>query len=350
MPEAPEAHRRVPEVSILMPVYNGLPFVREALDDLLCQTFRDLELVVVDDASTDGTSDVLREYAQRDARVRLVENRENRGVAASLNEGLRHCRAEFIARADADDRYEPDRIERQLAYMKEHPDVGLLSSAYHIIGQDGQRLTTIVHPLEDRFIRIRELFVSTFAHPAVMFRADLVRSVGGYDVNCRAEDSELWYRMMQQTRGANLREPLLRYRKHGSSVMDNWDAEAQESSLSVRIRHLSDYLQRDVQQEEARAMVGLYRRMNHLTAEELLSGHRGLREVLGRVRLREDSDVQSYFRREVAKTLLFFALRRKSSAPWLSTRLMAASLRWSPGVLIGKAARKIRPASPVVVA
>ena len=314
-----------------MPVYNGLPYLQEALDDLLAQTAPDFELVAVDDGSTDGSLAVLKAYAERDARIVIVRNEENLGLTPSLNRGLERCRAPLVARADADDRYEPDRLERQRAFLDAHPDVGLLSCAVHKMNAEGKRFLTRHFPTEDGPIRIRELFVNSFSHPGVMFRADLVREVGGYDTAYwTAEDCDLWARLMPRTRVANLPVPLVHYRKHGASIVQSNGAEVEALDLSVRRRQLSAYLQREVSIEEARAAVALYRASRRLTGDEVAAGVRVLREVLRRAREREGPATVRFFVGEVGEALVKQARRQEGGSRALGLRLVLEAVRWDP--------------------
>src|SRR4051812_38318159 len=110
------------QVSVLMPVYNAGRYLAEAVDSVLTQSFRDFEFVIVDDGSTDGSAAMLDDYARQDSRVKLVR-RPNTGIVGALNDGLRECRGEFVARMDADDVSLPERFEKQVAYLREHHEV-----------------------------------------------------------------------------------------------------------------------------------------------------------------------------------------------------------------------------------
>src|SRR3954469_1098404 len=111
-----------PAVSVIMPVYNARAYVAEAIDSVLAQTFGDFELILVDDGSTDGSLDILRGYEKRDPRVRVI-SRPNTGIVGALNDGLKLARGEFIARIDADDASLPNRFEKEIAFLRAHPDV-----------------------------------------------------------------------------------------------------------------------------------------------------------------------------------------------------------------------------------
>lgn len=314
-----------------MPVYNGLPYLREALDDLLAQTFGDFELVVVEDGSTDGSLAVLEAYAERDPRVVIVRNGENLGLTPSLNRGLEHCRAPLVARADADDGYAPDRLERQVAFLDAHPEVGLLSCAVTKMTEEGKPYATSRFPTEDAHIRLRELFVNSFSHPGVMFRTDLVRSVGGYDPEFwTAEDCDLWARLRPHTRMANLAEPLVRYRVVSTSMMRTRGEGGMSLGLSVRQRLLSEYLGRSVPYEEARAISLLFKRRGPLEPDEVAAGVRGLQEVLRQAARCEPEHAVTYLRDEGSQALRWQAWLQRGRSTRRAWSLLASALLYDP--------------------
>ena len=328
-------HPTSPVVSVLMAVHNGEAYLTEAIDSLLAQTLSDFELVVVDDASTDGTAALLDAYAARDARLVVLRNERNLGLAAALNCGLERCRAPLIARADADDIYALERLERQLRYLNSHPEIGVLSTGYHRVDADGQLRRTVRPPTRDKYIRFRKLFMNSLLHPGVMFRASVVRAVGGYDPGYwTAQDSDLWARLRPHTRMANLPEPLVRYRVHGQSTMRSRGAEGQALSLSVPRRLLSEYLERPLDLNETRAAVTLFQGFEPMEPGDIALGLRGLEEVLRRARVVEDAETVQYYKREVGRALLRQAEYQKDGGGSASKSLVVAALRWSPGVVL----------------
>lgn len=206
-------------VSVVMAVHNGEPYLAEAVDSILTQTFADLEFVIVDDASTDGTWQALERYATRDRRVVLLRNEVNIGQTASLNRALDAARGTYCARMDADDASLPRRLEAQVAFLDRHPEVGILGTACRFIDAAGRSLGLFYQPETDLQIRWSAMLQNPFIHPTTMSRSDAVREHGfRYDVNFLAQDYELWSRMLRQTQAANLQAPLLKYRVHEGSV------------------------------------------------------------------------------------------------------------------------------------
>jgi glycosyltransferase involved in cell wall biosynthesis len=209
-----------PMISVLLPVYNAERYVAEAVQSILDQTFDDFEFLIVDDGSTDSSRAILEEFAARDRRIRLV-SRPNTGYVVALNEMLGRARGELVARMDADDAALPERFERQLAYLAEHPECLALGSRVTVIDPEGLPLAVMTDLLEHDEIE-RALLVGLGAaiyHPSVMFRKKPVLELGGYRKEYYlAEDLDLFLRLGERGRLANLAEPLLRYREHMSKV------------------------------------------------------------------------------------------------------------------------------------
>ena len=210
---------RAPTVSVLLPVYNGSPYFRAAVDSVLAQTFEDFECLILDDGSTDDSAQIADELASRDARVRVIHS-ENRGLVASLNTLVEAARGEFIARMDADDLCMPTRLERQVEFLRRHPDTVCVGSSYWMMDEAGRTITQILPPLDDASIQDQALRGhSTISHPSAMLRTAALRRLGGYRAAYfPAEDLDLWLRLGELGRLANLPQPLIRYRVHAGSI------------------------------------------------------------------------------------------------------------------------------------
>jgi glycosyltransferase involved in cell wall biosynthesis len=196
-----------PRVSVVMPVRNGERFLSEALESTLAQTLGDLELIVVDDGSTDGTPGILDDAAQGDPRVR-VERREQGGLTVALNAGCALAEAALIARMDADDVMLADRLERQVAYLEAHPGVALLGGGIVLVDEAAREIDREPGRPQLDFLVRNEL-----THATVMMRADAFRALGGYRLD-QAEDYDLWLRFDERYGVAALAEPVIRYRLH----------------------------------------------------------------------------------------------------------------------------------------
>lgn len=209
-----------PEVTVLMPVYNGEHFLRTALESILRQSLTDLELLLVDDGSTDRSAEIMDSYAHRDARVRVLRHGRNEGLIRSLNRGIEESTGRYIARMDADDRSHPQRLERQRDYLDAHPEIGVVGTQYRLIDDLDRFLPQSVRlPTDPVAVRWRMFFECALAHPTIMIRPDTYRRLGAYDDSfVAAEDYELWLRWNESIKFANLDMVLHDLRRHSGSV------------------------------------------------------------------------------------------------------------------------------------
>ncbi len=205
------------KVTVLMSVYNGVAFLREALRSVLDQSFEDFEFLIIDDASTDASVSLIQSYA--DQRIRLVVNETNTGQAPSLNKGLDLASGEYIARLDQDDVCLPMRLERQVALLDVRPDVCVACTWEHTIDQKGRRVRDWRSTISDFgvFLGTLTLGLCPVWHPSTMFRRDRVLALGGYDPSfAPAEDYDLWTRIaLARLSGAIVPEFLVLQRVHG---------------------------------------------------------------------------------------------------------------------------------------
>ena len=218
------------KVSVVIPVHNGEKYLAQAIESVLTQTYQDLELLVVDDGSTDGSAEIARAFAVKDRRVRLI-SQPNGGVVAAGNRGLKEARYEWVARLDADDVFLPEKIERQVSFIRQNPDVKIVGTLAWFISAEGGRLGLVgtEGPFSrEEFHRILQdddpVF---FVHSSTLMHRSTVLSIGGYrEQFVLAEDVDLWIRMA----GAGhlmlkVDEPLLLYRLHGASLTMTRNAE-----------------------------------------------------------------------------------------------------------------------------
>jgi glycosyltransferase involved in cell wall biosynthesis len=221
-------------LSVIMCVYNGEAFLKEAVESVLAQTYAFFEFIVVNDGSTDHTADILASFD--DPRMVVITNGANLGLIRSLNIGLAAATGTFIARMDADDICRPERFEKQLAFLKQHPEVGLCGTWLQIIGDDSR----YTFPLTHEEIKLSLLDYNPIAHPSVLFRSKVLKEAGlTYDPGFPgAEDYELWSRAILLTRFANLPETLLLYRRHGQQVTQSKQQVMVASSGKIKLNML----------------------------------------------------------------------------------------------------------------
>lgn len=206
-----------PELSILMPVFNGARYLKYAIESLLAQTFTDFELVVVDDGSTDNSTEILASFS--DPRIRVLRNDCNRGIVYSRNRALAEAQGRYIAPFDADDVAHPRKFELQIRFLEEHPDYGMVGSwAYHI-DEEGKLLKTRWRlTARPETIPAIQLFRAYFIQSAVVYRREAMPE-GGYAMGFEiGEDYRMYFEVAKKYKTVNLPEYLLFYRIHGESI------------------------------------------------------------------------------------------------------------------------------------
>jgi FkbM family methyltransferase len=205
---------REPLVSVVMPVRNAEQFLCEAIDSVLTQSLSELELIVVDDGSTDTSGAIMADYAFADPRVVVVQQ-EGKGIGAALNRGFAVARAPYVARLDADDVALPDRLEHQRRFLIENESAALVAGGSQLIDEHGRTLLEALPPAGDAALRKALADVTPFAHSSVMLRKTAFDRVGGYrSMLASAEDLDLWLRLADYYELAALAEIVVLYRMH----------------------------------------------------------------------------------------------------------------------------------------
>lgn len=226
--------RSTPRVSVLMSVRDGMPWLESAVASILGQTLADLELIVLDDGSRDGTGRFLASL--HDVRLRVV-HQSPVGLTASLNRALGLARAPLIARLDADDYAVPERLARQVAFLDAHPDVGVLGSAAREVDREGREVEVVRPPLDDVTIRRTLIRRNPFVHSTVVVRRAVLDRAGAYDERLTvAQDYDLWMRLAAVTRLANVPDTLVTRRLLATRVSATRDGERLRTEVRVRWR------------------------------------------------------------------------------------------------------------------
>lgn len=260
-------------VTIVMPVRNGERYVAAALDSLLAQTFTDLHVIVVEDASTDRTAETLRRYS--DPRVRVVTNEKRLGAAGARNVAIALTTSRYIAFLDADDAAMPHRIERQLAYLREHSDVGLLGSRLAVMDERGVATGAIWgNGWTTKEFPAAMLFANGLATSTVMVDRDLLRDER-FDPSLNpVDDYAMWLRLLDRGRAATLPDVLVQYRLHPDSLMHT--SPTIESNLRRIAMERLARLGIDAAPEEVALHRDLCARRLRATAENLAAARRWL--------------------------------------------------------------------------
>lgn len=233
-------------VTVIMPFYNAERFMRLALDSIIAQNYQAIEILCINDGSSDKTGEILEEYRRKDKRIIVVTNIKNCGLIASLNSALELVNGKLFARMDADDYSAPDRISKLVAYLKENPEINLVSSGYYYFKKDG-KLLNMVSPiaLSPEALKILSLFATPLAHAAICGRTKLIKEkLFYYDSNyVHAEDFELFSRLAwNHIKMANINQPLYSVRLHTGSVSFKHNVAQTESNLAIVNRNLNIYL------------------------------------------------------------------------------------------------------------
>jgi GT2 family glycosyltransferase len=219
------------KVTVLMAARNGLPWVREAIESVLAQTYRDFELLIVDDASTDGTAEAAAAFG--DPRIRVLANERNLGQVPSLNRGLQEARGGYVARLDADDVCLPERLERQVAVLDDDESVALVGTWLDVVDERGRLWAKLRGRVRDFPEFLFAILADRYpwGHPSLMFRRDVVLDLGGYDETLApSEDKDLYRRLALARREARCVEAaLVRYRRH--------ERQLSQELAQVQLRH-----------------------------------------------------------------------------------------------------------------
>jgi glycosyltransferase involved in cell wall biosynthesis len=211
-----------PLISVCMPVFNAERYVREAVESILSQTLGDFELLALDDGSTDGSLRILQRHAARDPRIRLI-SRPNKGLVTSLNELINQATGEFLARMDADDIAMPKRFEKQVDYLRSHPECVVVGCRVWETDADGDPVTeypTLSDHDEIDAFHFR-LMGPALLHPSVMMRRAAVLAIGGYRNFTVSEEVDLYLRLAEHWRLGRVPDYLLKYRIHGTNYSRN---------------------------------------------------------------------------------------------------------------------------------
>ena len=212
----------MPPISVLMPVYNCQTFLRESIESILAQKFSDFEFIIIDDGSTDGSPNIIQEYASRDKRIQAVRNPKNKGLIETLTIGNRYCHGEFIARMDADDISLPDRLELQYAYLISHPEIDVLGANSTFIDEKGNPASfKLIEPSDSFFVWLQMFFRCSIHHPTVLARSEVYKrfnELGFENTFIHAEDYAFWLRVGFECKFANLDIFLVNTRSHHRQV------------------------------------------------------------------------------------------------------------------------------------
>jgi glycosyltransferase involved in cell wall biosynthesis len=288
---------KTPLVSILMAVYNGEKYLREAIESMLNQTYTNFEFLIINDGSTDTTEEIIMSY--QDERIRHIKNEQNLKLIASLNKGLDLAIGKYIARMDADDISMPERLEKQVEFMERKPEIGVLGSWVEIIGKEEPMI--IQHKTNFNDIRVELLFHNYLCHPSVIINNLLIKKHNlKYPNFLHAEDYGLWIQVAKYGKIEILPEFLLKYREHGENI-----------SLTLKKEQkIQDSTIRKIQLNELGVVFTdeLFSEYEKLIDEEEITSKQTFKELIhllnGILKKLEDIHLKAVFIRELSKKLM----------------------------------------------
>ena len=201
-----------PKITVLMSVYNGLPYLEDALDSILNQTLDDFEFLIIEDCSNDASLEKLETYAKKDSRINLIKNNNNKGLGANLKKGVKLAKGDYIARMDSDDIALPHRLQTQYDFAIANPDIDIMGSFATDINEQGDDIGIRKMPVSHEEI-VKYIWTCPIIHPTAFMKKESLLKAGSYGSEKRRQDYALWFRCAKHgLKFANIPEPLLKYR------------------------------------------------------------------------------------------------------------------------------------------
>ena len=231
-------------VSVVLPVYNGEKYLRLSIESVLNQTYKNLELIIVNDCSTDSTEEIVLEYKAKDPRIVYIKNEVNSKLPQSLNNGFAVAKGEFFTWTSDDNMYHPDAIEKMVAYMDAYPDTGLVSFDFNNIDEGGQFLgqTTVGD--------FAQHFYGNSVGACFLYRRAVAKKIGAYDPSrFLVEDYEYWLRVALKFKIDFVHDPIYDYRFHGGSLTSKKQKEVSKALITMKTDYFAEVMQADIPEE-----------------------------------------------------------------------------------------------------
>lgn len=226
-----------------MPAYNAEKYIGEAIESVLNQTFKDFEFIIIDDCSTDRTSEIIKEYTARDARISYFRNEKNLMISHTLNRGISLSKGKYVARMDADDWSYPDRLQKQYDYMELHPEVGVSGGTMEVCNEKLEAIGFRKYNLTDTQIRKKLFRYSPFSHPLVIFQTDILKNnnLEYGPVLAIAEDYDLYFRVGMFSQFGNMPDTLIKYRMVAKGTSISKARTQERLTLYIRLKAVFEY-------------------------------------------------------------------------------------------------------------
>ena len=231
-----------PIISVIMPAYNAEKYVALAIESILNQTFSDFEFIIINDASTDRTWEIIQEYAKKDDRVVAIKNETNLKTSKALNVGLLIAKGKYVVRMDADDWSYPDRLEKQCEFMELNPGVVVSGGAIEVCDAKMNILNQRNYNYDDNSIREKIFRYNQFCHPATIWRRDIIALAGGYNEDISlTQDYDIYFRMGKFGEFANLPNVIHKLRIHNGASSIKTTKEQEMNALFIRLKAQAEY-------------------------------------------------------------------------------------------------------------
>lgn len=222
-------------INVIMPVYNGEKYLRQSIESVIQQTYKDWELIIVNDCSTDNSRDIMQSYADADSRIRIVDNSSNLKLPRSLNAGFREARGEYLTWTSDDNLYKADALEELSGYLDHNPEIGLVYS-------DMDFVDASLNFIREQCLEPEMLLCADCVGASFMYRREVLDKVGEYDPDMfLVEDYEYWIRISEQYNVGHLNKNLYTYRMHASSLTGTRKNDINKQLYRLRKRHM-EYL------------------------------------------------------------------------------------------------------------
>lgn len=228
---------QIPEISVIIPVFNAASFLQESIESILNQTFSDFELIILNDKSTDESLEIIQKLQSKDNRIIIIDKEQNVGPANLRNEGINAAKGTYIALMDADDIALPTRFEKQLAVLKNNPEIGLCGTWFTFFGSKKDKI--IKHNTDPDAIKVSFLHSCNIGNPTVMFKKEVLGDLKFDNDYVPVEDYDLWSRLLARTSFYNIPESLLYYRQHNNNISKTKIDNVNRSVRRVKINQLA---------------------------------------------------------------------------------------------------------------
>lgn len=229
---------RMPLVSVIMPIYNGAAYMEESIQSVLSQSYRNIELLICNDASTDSTAEIIERLKGQDSRIKAIRNEVNSGIAISRNNLLDRISGKYFITQDCDDNMLPGKVAKQVEYMEAHPECGLCGTWARKVDEHTVPFGKIMHPITDTDIRINLLFQNSMVQPSVMVRSEFIKNYRYKGELLVCEDYDYWERLSAITKLYNIPEFLVQYRIHGTNISKSKEQLLIEKGREIKLRQL----------------------------------------------------------------------------------------------------------------